>query len=140
MWNQVGHTLSNSMGQAMGRFASLLPGILAFLLALVLFSLIGWLLAWIVQRILIAFRFDEKLGSGTDAVTEWSPHQTPARLASRLVFWALVAIGVAVGFDAFGASTNSSIAAGLLDYLPRLIGAGVILLVGNIVARFLSST
>jgi uncharacterized membrane protein len=138
MWNQVGHTLSNSMAQAMGRFASLLPGILAFLLALLLFSLIGWLLAWIVRRVLVAFRFDEKLGRGTDAVTEWSPRQTPARLASRLVFWAFVAIGVAVGFDAFGASTHSIIAAGLLDYLPRLVGAGVILLVGNIVGRFLS--
>lgn len=138
MWNQVGHTLSNSMAQAMGRFASLLPGILAFLLALLLFSLIGWLLAWIVRRVLVAFRFDEKLGPGTDAVTEWSPRQTPARLASRLVFWAFVAIGIAVGFDAFGASTHSSIAAGLLDYLPRLVGAGVILLVGNIVGRFLS--
>jgi hypothetical protein len=54
------------------------------------------------------------------------------------VFWAFVAIGVAVGFDAFGASTHSIIAAGLLDYLPRLVGAGVILLVGNIVGRFLS--
>lgn len=138
MWNQVGHTLSNSMAQAMGRFASLLPGILAFLLALVLFSLIGWLLSWIVQRVLVAFRFDEKLGRGTDAVAEWSPRQTPARLASRLVLWAFIAIGIAVGFDAFGASTHSAIAVGLLDYLPKLIGAGVILLIGNIVARFLS--
>lgn len=138
MWNQVGHTLSNSMAQAMGRFASLLPGILAFLLAVVLFSLIGWLLGWIVYRVLVSLRFDEKLGRSTDAVTEWSPHQTPARLAARLVFWVFVVLGIAVGVDAFGASTNSNIAAGLLAYLPKLIGAGVILLMGNIVARFLS--
>jgi uncharacterized membrane protein len=138
MWNQVGHTLSNSMAQAMGRFASLLPGILAFLLAVVLFSLLGWLLAWIVYRILVSLRFDDRLGRGTDAVAEWSPHQTPARLAARLVFWAFVVIGIAVGVDAFGASTNSNIAAGLLGYLPKLISAGLILLVGNIIARFLS--
>ena len=138
MWNQVGHTLSNSMAQAMGRFASLLPGILAFLLAVVLFSLIGLLLAWVVRRILILLHFDEKLGRGTDAVTEWSPHQTPASLASRLVFWVFVAIGIAVGADAFGASSQSTIATGLLAYLPKLVGAGVILLAGNIVARFLS--
>jgi hypothetical protein len=138
MWNQVGHTLSNSMAQAMGRFASLLPGILAFLVAVVLFSLIGWLLAWVVRRILIALHFDERLGRGTEAVTEWSPRQTPAGLAARLVFWVFVVIGIAVGADAFGASSHSRIAEGLLAYLPRLIGAGVILLVGNIVARFLS--
>jgi uncharacterized membrane protein len=138
MWNQVGGTLSNSMAQAMGRFASLLPGILAFLVAVVLFSLIGWLLAWVVRRILIALHFDERLGRGTEAVTEWSPRQTPAGLAARLVFWVFVVIGIAVGADAFGASSHSGIAEGLLAYLPRLIGAGVILLVGNIVARFLS--
>jgi uncharacterized membrane protein len=138
MWNQVGGTLSNSMAQAMGRFASLLPGILAFLVAVVLFSLIGWLLAWVVRRILIALHFDERLGRGTEAVTEWSPRQTPAGLAARLVFWVFVVIGIGVGADAFGASSHSRIAEGLLAYLPRLIGAGVILLVGNIVARFLS--
>jgi Mechanosensitive ion channel, conserved TM helix len=138
MWNQVGGTLSNSMAQAMGRFASLLPGILAFLVSVVLFSLIGWVLAWVVRRILIALRFDERMGRGTEAVTEWSPRQTPAGLAARLVFWLFVVIGIAVGVDAFGASSNSTIAVGLLAYLPKLIGAGVILLVGNIVARFLS--
>jgi hypothetical protein len=138
MWNQVGGTLSNSMAQALGRFASLLPGILAFLVAVVLFSLIGWLLAWVVRRILIALHFDDRLGRGTEAVTEWSPRQTPAGLAARLVFWVFVVIGIAVGADAFGASSHSRIAEGLLAYLPRLIGAGVILLVGNIVARFLS--
>jgi uncharacterized membrane protein len=138
MWNQVGHMLSNSMAQAMGRFASLLPGILAFLLAVILFSLIGWLLAWALRRILIALRFDERLGRGTEAVTEWSPQQTPAGLASRVVVWAFVVIGIAVGVDAFGASSQSEIAEGLLEYLPKLIGAGLILLVGNIVARFLS--
>jgi hypothetical protein len=138
MWNQVGGTLSNSMAQALGRFASLLPGILAFLVAVVLFSLIGWLLAWVVRRVLIALHFDDRLGRGTEAVTEWSPRQTPAGLAARLVFWVFVVIGIGVGADAFGASSHSRIAEGLLAYLPRLIGAGVILLVGNIVARFLS--
>lgn len=138
MWNEVGSTLRNSMAQAMGRFASLLPGILAFLLAVVLFSLIGWALAWMVRRVLVSLHFDEKLGRGTEALTEWSPRQTPAGLAARLVFWAFVAIGIAVGADAFNASSHSAIAAGLLAYIPKLIGAAIILLVGNIIARFLS--
>ena len=138
MWNQVGGTLSNSMAQTLGRLATLLPGIVAFLLAVVLFSLLGWGLAWLVRRLLIAVRFDERLGRGTEAVTEWSPNQTPAGLVAGLVFWVFVVTGIAVGADAFGASSNSRIAEGLLSYLPKLIGAAVILLVGNIVARFLS--
>jgi uncharacterized membrane protein len=71
-------------------------------------------------------------------VTEWSPNQTPAGLVAQLVFWSFFVTGVAVGVDAFGASSNSTIAEGLLAYLPKLIGAAVILLVGTIIARFLS--
>jgi hypothetical protein len=138
MWNEVGRTLSNSMAQALGRFAALLPGILAFLLAVVLFSLLGWLLAWVSRRVLTALHFNERLGRGTEAVTEWSPNQTPAGLVAKLVFWIFFVIGVGVGADAFGASSNSTMAEGLLAYLPKLIGAAVILLVGTIVARFLS--
>lgn len=138
MWNQVGNTLSSSMAQTLGRLASLLPGIVAFLLAVLLFSLLGWAAAWLVRRLLSAVRFDERMGRGAEAVTEWSPNQTPAGLVAGLVFWLFVVIGIAVGADAFGASSNSRIAEGLLAYLPKLIGAAVILLVGNIVARFLS--
>jgi Conserved TM helix len=138
MWNQVGSTLSNSMAQALGRFAAMLPGILAFLLAVVLFSLIGWGLASATRRILASMHFDQRLGRGTEAVTEWSPNQTPSGLISQFVFWAFVVIGVAVGADAFGASSNSELAEGLLGYLPKLIGAAIILLMGTIVARFLS--
>lgn len=138
MWNQVGSTLSNSMAETMGRLASLLPGILAFLLAILLFSLLGWAAAWVVRRLLAALRFDDRMGRGTEAVTEWSPRQTPSGLVAALVFWVFVVTGIAVGADAFGASSNSRIAEGLLGYLPKLMGAAVILLVGNIVARFLS--
>ena len=66
------------------------------------------------------------------------PAPDTGRARTRLVFWTFVVIGITVGVDAFGASSQSEIAVGLLEYLPKLIGAGVILLVGNIVARFLS--
>lgn len=138
MWNQVGSTLSRSMADTMGRMASLLPGILAFLLAVLLFVLLGWAASWVVRRLLVALKFDDRMGRGAEAVTEWSPRQTPSGLVAGLVFWAFVVAGAAVGADAFGASSNSRIAEGLLDYLPKLLGAAVILLAGNIVARFLS--
>ena len=71
-------------------------------------------------------------------MAEWSPTQTPTSLATRVVFWVMVVLGVAVGFEAFGASSNSMIASGLLAYLPRIVGAVVILFVGTIISRFLS--
>ena len=92
------------MAQAMGRFASLLPGILAFLLAVVLFSLIGCCWPGWCGASSISLDSTSGVGRGTEAVTEWSPRQTPAGLAARLVFWVFVVTGIAVSADAFGAS------------------------------------
>ncbi len=138
MWHGVINTLGDSMERVMSRLAALLPGIFAFVVAVVIFALIGWGLAWVVRRCLTALRFDERAGRGTSALSEWSPRQTPTRLIAGLVFWVLFIIGIAVGIEAFGASANSLIAVGVLSYLPKLIGAAVILIVGSIVARVLS--
>jgi hypothetical protein len=137
MWNQVGVTLEESMARVLSRLAALLPGIFAFLVAVLLFTLLGWLFYWIVQKLLVTLHVDERFGRGSEAVSDWSPNQTPTRLIAGLVFWFFLVLGIAVGIDAFGASSNPLIAAGILAYLPKLVGAAVILLVGNIVARFL---
>jgi Conserved TM helix len=137
MWNQVGVTLEESMARVLSRLAALLPGIFAFLVAVLLFTLLGWLFYWVVQKLLATLHVDERFGRGSEAVSDWSPNQTPTRLIAGLVFWFFLVLGIAVGIDAFGASSNPLIAAGILSYLPKLVGAAVILLVGNVVARFL---
>lgn len=138
MWHGVIDTLGDSMERVLGRLAALLPGIFAFVVAVVIFALVGWGLAWVVRRCLVALRFDERAGQGTETLSEWSPRQTPTRLIAGLVFWTFFVIGIAVGIEAFGASTDSMIAVGVLAYLPKLIGAAVILIVGNLIARVLS--
>ena len=56
----------------------------------------------------------------------------------RTVFWGCFVVGVLVGLTAFDASTTSLLAAYLLGYLPRVVGALVLLFAGTIMARFLS--
>ncbi len=138
MWNQVTSTLTDSMARVLSRLAALLPGIFAFLVAVVFFTLLGWLFYWIVQKVLTGLRVDERFGRGSEAIAEWSPRSTPTRLIAGLVFWFFFVLGVAVGIEAFGTSSSPLIAAGILAYLPKVVGAAVILLIGNIVARFLS--
>ncbi len=138
MWNQVIDTLGDSMARVTSRLAALLPGVFVFIVAVVIFLLVGWFFAWLLRKCLRAIRFDERLGKGSEAIAEWSPHQTPTSLLAGLVFWIFVVIGIAVGVEAFGASSNTLIAVGILSYLPKIVGAIVILIVGNIVARFLA--
>ena len=137
MWQQVEQSLHASMGLVVNKIATLLPGILAFIVAFVFFLLLGWFLSWIVVRILAAFRFDERVGGGASAMTEFSPRATPSYLIGRVVFWCLVIAGVVVGVSALGTEEHT-ISGWMLAYVPRVVGAAVLLLAGNVLARFVS--
>jgi Mechanosensitive ion channel, conserved TM helix len=138
MWNQVLESLHDSMARVISRIAMLLPGILAFVLAVLFFWAVSWLLARLVQMMLVRVRFDERLSRGASAIAEWSPTYTPSSLITRVVFWGTVVVGFLVGLEAFGAASNTQISGRLLAYLPNIIGAAVILILGNVIARFLS--
>lgn len=139
MWDQVEQSLHSSMGRVMNKIATLLPGILAFIVAFLFFLLVGWLLALLIRRILTALHFDERMSRGASAIAEWTPRITPSLLVARIVFWCCVLAGVLVGVSAFEAGTSENILSGwVLAYVPRVIGAAVLLLAGNILARFVS--
>ncbi len=140
MWDQATQSLRDSMVRAITKIATLLPGLLAFVLAVILFTGIAWLMAFVVKRILIAIRFDERTSKGAGGLAEWAPSSTPTSLIVRTVFWGFFVIGVLVGLTAFDASSTSLLAGYLIGYLPRVVGALVLLFVGTMMARFLSRT
>ncbi len=138
MWTQVSQSLHESMARVISRIATLLPGILAFIVAILFFSAIAWAIAWLVRKLLQAARIDERMATGTNAIAEWSPTYTPTVLITRIVFWCIVLVGFLVGLEAVGASSDNVLSARLLAYIPNVVGAVVLLLLGNVVARFLS--
>jgi hypothetical protein len=139
MWDQVENSLHQSMARVINKIATLLPGILAFIVALLIFLVIAWALAMLVRRILIAVKFDERMGKGTNAISEWTPRYTPTLLVTRCVFWGFVIIGLLLGISAFEAgSSEAGISAYVFSYIPRVIGAAILLLAGTILGRFLS--
>ncbi len=137
MWQQVEQSLHSSMGLVMNKIATLLPGILAFIVAFLFFLLLGWLVSWIVSRILTGLRFDERLGRGANAMAEFSPRATPSLLIGRIVFWCFVIAGIVIGVSALGTEEHT-ISGWMLAYVPRVVGAAVLLLAGNVLARFVS--
>jgi hypothetical protein len=140
MWNQIGQALHDSMARVMTQIAKLLPGILAFIVALLIFLALAWLFAALVRVVLTSVKFDERVGRGASgSIAELSPQHTPTVLIARLMFWATVLLGVLVGVSAFGASSAEPVVTGyIFAYMPHLIGAAVLLFIGNVLARFLS--
>jgi hypothetical protein len=139
MWEQVHQALRESLHRAVFKLATLLPGVLALVFALVVSIVIGWLLVLVLRRFLIAIQFDTRVEKwGIANVSEWSSSNSPTSLVTRTVFWASVVIGIFVGVAAFDAASNFGLAAYILAYLSKIIAAAVVLLVGIVIARFLS--
>lgn len=139
MWNQVGQSLQQSMERVFEQIAMLLPGVFAFIVAILIFFAIGWGAAWLTQQILRWVHFDERMTRSATKIAEWSPTYTPTRLVTRVVFWSFVLIGLLVGVSAFAAgSSEPAVSDAIFDYVPRILGATLLLVVGNILARFVS--
>jgi hypothetical protein len=139
MWNHIVQALHDSMGRVTTKIATLLPGILAFIVALVIFLIVGWIFAAVIRRVLVAIKFDERVGRATGSIAELSPAHTPTVLMTRLVFWGFVVVGVLVGLSAFEASSGEpGLASYVFAYVPRVVGAAILLFAGNVLARFLS--
>jgi hypothetical protein len=139
MWTQVGQSLNQAMVRVLSRIASLLPGLAALVVALLISIVAAWFIAAILRRILIRVRFDERLQhSGFLTLAEWSPTNSPALLVTRLVGWTIVLIGFLIGVSAVDTTLTSQLALEVFAYLPKVLAALVVLMAGNIIARFLS--
>jgi hypothetical protein len=139
MWEQVNQALNESAARVMTGLANLLPGFVALLVALIASTLLGWILAWVVKRSLLGIGFDERLKVwGLSELSEWSPRKSPTLLVARAVAWFVVLVGFMIGVTAFNAALTSDLAMRVFRYLPNVIVAVVLVLVGAVLARFVA--
>jgi hypothetical protein len=139
MWSQVKEALNQSTARFLTRLADLLPGIVALIVALLVSVVLAGVVAWIVKRALMSFQFDERLSRwGATSVADWSPRRSPSLLVSRGVGCLVILTGVLIGIAAFDADTTSLLVRSVFAYMPNLVGAILVLLIGTIVGRFLS--
>ena len=139
MWHQVEQTLDESTVRVLSRLASLLPGMLALLVAVLFSALLAWLIALALRRFLHSIQFDKQLERwGFTGIAELSPQQSPALLVTRVVSWSIVLLGFVLGLGAFDATLTSQAALRLFGYLPNVLSALLVILVGSVVARYLA--
>lgn len=139
MWDQVRQTLNESTVRTLSRLASLLPGMVALMVAVSFSVALAWLIAFALRRFLRSVQFDNKLGTwGFTSLAEFSPEQSPSLLVTRVVSWSIMLLGFALGLGAFDATLTSRLTLRLFEYLPNVVTALVVILVGSIVARYLA--
>lgn len=139
LWHHMSSALDQSLDRVLSLLIAVLPGILAFFVALGIFALIGIVFSWLLRRGLAIAKFNDRVAQYRGSA-DWTPMNTPAEIAGRVCFWGCVLIGLVIGVSAFDTSyaTAGVLPFPLLPYLVRIVGAGFIMIVGALVARFLA--
>src|SRR5580658_2362300 len=138
MWGQIKQALAQSTAQFLTRLASLLPGVVALILALLVSITLGCILAAVLRRLLAAIQFDQLLARWSlPSLAELSPANSPALLVSRALAALVIVAGFLIGIAAFDAEWTSLFVRSVFAYIPNVVGAALVLLVGSMVARFL---
>ncbi|MCW5981666.1 MAG: hypothetical protein KIT09_26515 [Bryobacteraceae bacterium] len=139
MWDRVNQILSQSADRISANLADILPKLIALLIIILLAVLVAWLAKAMVRRSLGGVRFDQRLDElGFEAVSEVSPARSPSLLLASVVYWLIIVLGLLLGLRVFDPALTQGLISRLLGYLPELIAAGLILMVGAFLARFLA--
>lgn len=133
--------MMTSLAAAMALFFSAIPKIFGFLVIVI----VGWLVASAVEKgvavLLRTIRFNHfaersgladfvsKMGAGTDS----------AGMIALIVKWFIRLIALVVAFDALGLPAVSDVLRQLLLWLPNVIVALVVLVIGGLAAKALAN-
>lgn len=138
MWAQIDIILRQATTQIADQVAKFLPGLLVALLLVLATILTAILVRALLLRALRGLEFDqwaERVGLAT--ILGWQA--TPPSLSlARLAYWTVLLLGLLVSLTALNATMPSRFALTVFEYLPNVLAALVILVLGTIAAQFLA--
>jgi hypothetical protein len=133
--------LMTSLAAAMALFFSAIPKVLGFLVIVI----VGWVIASLIEKgvaaLLRAIKFNDlaRRSGLADFVTKMGTQTDSAGMIGLVVKWFIRLIALVVAFDALGLPAVSDILRQLLLWLPNVIVALVVLVIGGLAARALSN-
>jgi hypothetical protein len=133
-WQQSLTTSLDRFWEAMGR---MLPAIVGA----VLIMLLGWAISWIVQ--VMARRFLHHVGLDRtaarlgliDSLRQANVVMAPSAILARVLFWILMLTFLLAATETLGLRAVTTTIDRLVAYLPNVVGAALILVLGFVVGR-----
>jgi hypothetical protein len=136
----TGDALKASLAGALNTFFSAIPRIIGFAVVLIVGWIISSLLARGVQALLHAVKFNDlaRRSGFADFVLKMGVREDSAGVIANIVKWFVRLITLVVAFDTLGLPAVSNVLQQLLLWLPNLIVALVVLVIGGLAAKALS--
>jgi hypothetical protein len=130
-----------SLAGALNTFLSAIPRIIGFVLVLIVGWIISSLLARGVEALLHAVRFNDlaRRSGFAGFVQKMGVRDDSAGVIASIVKWFVRLITLVVAFDMLGLPAVSTVLQQLLLWLPNLVVALVVLVIGGLAANALST-
>jgi hypothetical protein len=136
MWTDLVLAALRDLG---GRLTLVLPGVLAMLTLAALGLFGAWLVARLLRRLARAVSLDRRAETWglVAALRRAGFQQAPSQVLAVTVFWGLFVLFLSLAVDALAIPGTPRVTDFVFSWVPRLVGAALILLVGWLVANFL---
>jgi len=136
----TGDAVRASLTGALNTFFSAIPRIIGFAVVLIVGWIISSLLARGVQALLHAVKFNDlaRRSGFADFVHKMGVKSDSAGVIAEIVKWFVRLITLVVAFDTLGLPAVSNVLQQLLLWLPNLIVALVVVVIGGLAAKALS--
>lgn len=136
----TGDAFRASLAGALNTFLSAIPRIIGFVVVLIVGWIISSLLARGVEALLHAVRFNDlaRRSGFADFVQKMGVNDDASGVIASVVKWFIRLITLVVAFDTLGLPAVSGVLQQLLLWLPNLIVALVVLVLGGLAANALS--
>jgi hypothetical protein len=139
MWTQVDRILDQATAQIADHIANFLPGLLVALTLLLATFVVAIIARVVLVRTLRGLDVDsraERLGLST--LLGMPPSSSPSETIARLAYWTILILGLLISLTTLNATIPSRLALNVFEYVPHLLAALMVLIVGAISARFLA--
>jgi hypothetical protein len=139
MWEQIDGMLRRTALRMAENVAEFLPGVMGMVVILLAASVVAIIARAILLRALRGLHFDQRaehLGFG--AVADWSSVGGPSSLVARVVMWMILFAGLLAGLSALDAALPDAFARTVFAYLPNVLAALLVLVLGVVLSRFLA--
>lgn len=139
MWEQIADTLREATVRSANRLAELIPGIVGLLVILAGAVVIGLVVRGFVLRGLRSLQFDQRAEHlGLGSVADWSVVGGLSLVLARTAMWMIIVAGLLTGLSALDTALADEFSRAALRYMPNVLAAVLIVVLGVIVARFVA--
>lgn len=129
--------ISNAVSDLLNSIANFLPSLIAAIVIFLIGVLIAAILKNILIRLLSAINFEKLLGNTgiPEALKKADPNLTVTSVLGELVRWITILVFLVPAIAKLGLTQLDEVLRSLIDYLPNVIAAVIIIAVGSILAK-----